>query len=78
MAVLDRHPSVMALRSQTRPHVPGMLPATELRQLCLDAGADDIGFVRVDRPEIAAERAGVLRGFPATKGPTVGSTPAPA
>lgn len=67
MAALDRHQSVMALRSKTRPPVPNMLPAAELRQMCLDAGADDVGFVRIDRPEIASEKAGVLRVFPPAK-----------
>lgn len=57
----------MALRGHTKLPAPRMLPAAELRQLCLDAGADDVGFVRIDRPEINAERAGVLRVFPPAK-----------
>jgi ferredoxin len=32
------------------------LTAARLRQLCLDHGADDAGFVEVDRPALAAER----------------------
>lgn len=67
MASLDQHPSVMALRSRT--HSPAARPVTaeELRQLCLEAGADDVGFVRIDRPEIASEKKGVLQVFPAAK-----------
>jgi NAD-dependent dihydropyrimidine dehydrogenase PreA subunit len=57
----------MALRSRTRSPAAGPLAAEELRRLCLEAGADDVGFVRIDRPEIAAEKKGVLRVFPAAK-----------
>ena len=67
MTSFDRHPSVTALRSQTRQPRPGTLPTEELRRLCLEAGADDVGFVPIDRPDIASERAGVLQVFPAAK-----------
>ncbi len=67
MASLDQHPSVMALRSRTRSPAAGPLAAEELRRLCLEAGADDVGFVRIDRPEIASEKNGVRRVFPAAK-----------
>jgi NAD-dependent dihydropyrimidine dehydrogenase PreA subunit len=67
VASLDQHPSVMALRSRTRSPAAGPVTAEELRQLCLEAGADDVGFVRIDRPEIASEKKGVLQVFPAAK-----------
>ncbi len=67
MTAFNQHPSVIALRSQTRQPRPDTLPAEELRRLCLDAGADDVGFVRIDRPDVASERAGVLQVFPAAK-----------
>ena len=67
MTSFDRHPSVTALRSQARQPRPGTLPTEELRRLCLEAGADDVGFVPIDRPDIASERAGVLQVFPAAK-----------
>lgn len=38
-----------------------------LRQLCLDCGADDVGFVAIDRPEIADQRHEIASVFPATK-----------
>jgi NAD-dependent dihydropyrimidine dehydrogenase PreA subunit len=63
----DQHPSVTALRSQTRQPRPGTLSTEELRRLCLEAGADDAGFVPIDRPDIASERAGVLQVFPSAK-----------
>jgi ferredoxin len=34
-----------------------------LRQLCLDSGADDVGFVEIDRPEIADQRDEILQNF---------------
>jgi ferredoxin len=67
VASLDQHPSVMALRNRTRSPAAGPLAAEELRRLCLEAGADDVGFVHIDRPEIASEKKGVLRVFPSAK-----------
>lgn len=43
------------------------LTAQELRQLCLEAGADDVGFVSLDREEMDAERQEILRLFPETR-----------
>jgi epoxyqueuosine reductase QueG len=39
----------------------------ELRQLCLDAGADDAGFVELDREAIQNEREGILHVYPLTR-----------
>lgn len=38
-----------------------------LRRICLEAGADDVGFVEIDRPELADQRADILRSFPWTR-----------
>jgi Fe-S-cluster-containing hydrogenase component 2 len=46
---------------------PPMLDAQELRDLCLAAGADDVGFVDVDRPELANQRHDIRQFFPHTK-----------
>lgn len=43
------------------------LDAAWLRQLCFDAGADDVGFVEVDRPALAEERPHLQRAFPHTR-----------
>ena len=43
------------------------LDRTGLRQLCLDAGADDVGFVEIDRPDIEKDRSDMLNAFPHTK-----------
>jgi ferredoxin len=46
---------------------PSVLDAVELRELCLEGGADDVGFVELDRPELAAQRIDILNFFPHTK-----------
>jgi epoxyqueuosine reductase QueG len=38
-----------------------------LRQLCLDAGADDVGFIELDRAALADERPHIVRAFPPTR-----------
>ncbi len=43
------------------------LDATWLRDLCLAVGADDAGFVEVDRPALAGERPHLASAFPRTR-----------
>jgi ferredoxin len=65
---VKEHPTVRA-RHQ-RPALPKTsepLDAAWLRQLCLDAGADDVGFVEVHRPALAGERPHIERAFPHTR-----------
>ena len=54
----------------------GMLPVLEqqealhaawLRNLCMQAGTDDVGFVQIDRPELDTDRDDVLEAAPWTK-----------
>lgn len=40
------------------------LDAAWLRRICLDAGADDVGFVSIDRPEVAPQRDDAVAAFP--------------
>ncbi|MGV3525091.1 MAG: SCP2 sterol-binding domain-containing protein [Candidatus Sericytochromatia bacterium] len=42
---------------------PPVIGHDELRALCLEAGADDVGFVAIDRPELDDQRAGLLQVF---------------
>jgi len=68
---LAEHPTVKQFREQEaaghlQPH-PQKLDAAWLRQLCLQEGADDVGFVEVDRPEIADQRADIDWVFPETR-----------
>jgi ferredoxin len=65
---LKEHPTVKAHREKPAPEkVSQPLDAAWLRQLCLDAGADDVGFVEVDRPALAEERPHIQRAFPHTR-----------
>jgi len=41
--------------------------AADLRKICLEAGADDAGFVDIDRPALQKEREGLLRVYPLTR-----------
>jgi len=48
-------------------NTPVPMNVDELRQLCLDCGADDVGFVAIDRPELDGERADIKLAFPRTR-----------
>jgi epoxyqueuosine reductase QueG len=71
MAQLDEHPTVKHFREKradrTELSEAQALDAAWLRQLCLDAGADDVGFVESDRPDIADQQAEIQSVFPRTK-----------
>jgi NAD-dependent dihydropyrimidine dehydrogenase PreA subunit len=66
MSKVDDHPTVKAQRARTQA-MPACLTAQGLRELCLTAGADDVGFVSIDRPELDLDRQAILRVLPATK-----------
>jgi Fe-S-cluster-containing hydrogenase component 2 len=65
---LDDHPTVRVVRgrlSQPSTQISSStLDAEWLRKLCLDAGADDVGFVELGRPALADQRDAILRIFP--------------
>ena len=70
MTQLSEHPSVKRFRERAAASVAEpllILDARELREICLHAGADDVGFIDLDRPELANERNEILRFFPHTK-----------
>jgi len=68
MTKLDDHPSVVRFRqSEPRPR-PGRIDVERLRRICLDAGADDVGFVAIDRHELDDQRSEILGIYPWTKG----------
>jgi epoxyqueuosine reductase len=65
---VNEHPTVRAHHQRPAPpKTSEPLDAAWLRQLCLDAGADDVGFVEVDRPALAEERPHIQRAFPHTR-----------
>lgn len=65
---LEQHPTVVRFRERQalvgQPEARQPLEADWLRQLCLDAGADDVGFVEMARPEIADQGDDILAVFP--------------
>src|SRR5437660_6375765 len=67
---LEDHPTVKRIQLKTVPSVPSKkesLNAGWLKQLVLDAGADDVGFVEIGRPALDDQRQDVLKAFPHTK-----------
>src|SRR5262245_26730783 len=71
MVALSEHPTVKWFRERaeaaTEQATSPSLNAEWLRRLCLEAGADDVGFVEIDRPELADQRVDILSFFPQTK-----------
>jgi epoxyqueuosine reductase QueG len=47
--------------------ISNTFPAEVIRHICLEAGADEVGFVEIGRPELAPERQGILQLYPATQ-----------
>ena len=66
---LAEHPTVKRVRSRQSQVVEEKqepLDADWLRHLVLEAGADDVGFVEIDRPELADQRDDIRSFFPPT------------
>src|SRR5213076_1010308 len=67
---LEDHPTVQRIRLKVVNSVPARkesLDAEWLKQLVLDAGADDVGFVEIGRTALNKQRADILKAFPHTK-----------
>src|SRR3974390_3097538 len=71
VAPLAEHPTVKQFQAReatgnasTR---PGTLDREWLRKGCLEAGADDVGFVEVSRPEIADQKVDIFWLLPKAK-----------
>jgi NAD-dependent dihydropyrimidine dehydrogenase PreA subunit len=70
MAQLSDHPTVQRVRAalpKDTPTPPRVLDADWLRTLCLEAGADDVGFVAIDHPDLAGEKNDILALLPPGK-----------
>lgn len=71
MAELAEHPAVKKFYQGSKgPAGAGPTARVEsdrLRRICRKAGADDVGFVEIDRPEIADQRDDILAYFPHAK-----------
>ena len=68
MGRLEDHPTVRALGERPpTARATGPIDSAWLRRLCLESGADDVGFVEIDRPELAGERQHVAALYPRTR-----------
>jgi len=69
MVNLNDHPTVQAMQHNGRNHetIQRPLDAGWLREMVLNAGADDVGFVHIDRPELDDQRDDLLTLFPSVK-----------
>src|SRR6059058_3125609 len=66
----EDHPTEKRIRLKTIASVPSKkesLDAGWLKQLVLDAGADDVGFVEIGRPALDDQRDDILKAFPHAK-----------
>jgi ferredoxin len=63
----ENHPSVRAVRGRPTGGPSRVIDAAWLRKLCLDAGADDVGFVPVSHPDLAGEAAHAESALPGTR-----------
>jgi len=61
---LEDHPTVKRYREKgeaiAAPRVADRLDAEWLRNMVLEAGADDAGLVEINRPELSDQRADIL------------------
>ncbi|MBI1262545.1 MAG: 4Fe-4S ferredoxin [Rhizobiales bacterium] len=66
---LEEHPAVRRHKEKQAQAASdeGPIDAAWLRDLCLACGADDVGFVGINRPEIASQAFDIASVFPKTK-----------
>ncbi|MBZ5552752.1 MAG: SCP2 sterol-binding domain-containing protein [Acidobacteriia bacterium] len=71
MTSLNEHPTVQHFYEQGQAHAartpPSVVDSAWLRQLCLEAGAGDVGFVEIERAELADQRRAIQAVFPHAK-----------
>jgi NAD-dependent dihydropyrimidine dehydrogenase PreA subunit len=67
MTKLDEHPTVARFRQAPARLHSDRIDAAWLRQLSIDAGADDVGFVAIGRAELDGQRDEILGLYPWTR-----------
>ena len=69
MSTLSDHPTVKAVRARAGDggYNAAPLDAAELRELCLRAGADDVGFASVDDATLAVDRDDIQAALPGAR-----------
>lgn len=67
----NEHPTVkryhQRMVSTTTQEPAAKLSSGQLRDMCLELGVDDVGFVEIDRPSLADQKEGILNVFPWTR-----------
>ncbi len=64
---LDDHPTVKKyLKTKKKPALKA-IDYQRLRDIVLDAGADDVGFVEIGREDLSDQRDNIQNAFPGTK-----------
>ena len=68
---LNLHPTVIRYHEKIAARASRVtalkLNAKELREICLETGGDDVGFVEINNPLLADQKADILQIFPWTK-----------
>jgi len=68
---LNQHPTVIRYHEKIAARASRVtvlkLNAKELREICLETGADDVGFVEINNPLLSDQKADILQMFPWTK-----------
>lgn len=66
-SIFEQHPTVQRLRASEPVPEPKPLTLEDLRAIALEAGADDVGAVSLEHPDLAEERGPVLNALPSTR-----------
>ncbi len=64
---LERHPGVIAYRQRPKKERSETVSGRWVKQIVLEAGADDVGLVEVGRPELENWKPALLAAFPRAK-----------
>lgn len=64
---IEEHPTVKKYRLTEKSTPPSIIDYAWLREIVFEAGADDVGFVRIDSEELSDQRTDILQAFPTAK-----------
>ncbi len=64
---LDNHPSVIAVRRRQQNNQSAAMTLQRLKKIVLEAGADDVGVVEIDRSSLHDQKEKILHAFPRAK-----------
>ncbi len=63
------HPTIKWFQENAVENEPalGKCKSDDIRQICIDLGADDVGFIEIDRPSLSSQKADLLELMPEVK-----------